>query len=199
MKKLIAVAMLAVAVPVLAANTHADAKAAQAITNNADARALAVQAARQTTVLLKNDGALPLHEVKTLAVIGPNAARVDLGGYSNVPNHTVSLLDGIKAKVGSRIKVLSAEGVRITDKGGTRLLVNDAEPPDIEAKLAELQSPRGWGLFLIKNMVDDMRITSDATHHTVELMLYLEGGDMLERQLKAHVREKLIAACWLAD
>ena len=89
--------------------------------------------------------------------------------------------------------------MRISDKGGTRLLVNDAELPDIEAKLAELQSPRGWGLFLIKNMVDDMRITSDATHHTVELMLYLEGGDMLERQLKAHVREKLIAACWLAD
>ena len=74
-------------------NPYADAKAAQAITNNADARALAVQAARETTVLLKNDGALPLStSIKTLAVIGPNAARVDLGGYSNVPNHTVSLL-----------------------------------------------------------------------------------------------------------
>ncbi len=98
-------------------NPYADAKAAQAVTNNADARALAVQAARETTVLLKNDGTLPLQNVKTLAVIGPNAARVDLGGYSNVPNHTVSLLEGIKAKAGSRVEVRSAEGVRITDKG----------------------------------------------------------------------------------
>lgn len=99
-------------------NPYADAKAAQAITNNADARALAVQAAKETTVLLKNDGTLPLNtRIKTLAVIGPNAARVDLGGYSNVPNHTVSLLEGIKAKVGSRVKIVNAEGVRITDKG----------------------------------------------------------------------------------
>jgi hypothetical protein len=39
-----------------------------------------------------------------------------------------------------------------------------------------LQSPRGWGLFLIKNMVDDMHITSDDTHHTVELVLHLKGA-----------------------
>ena len=48
-------------------NPYADAKAAQAITNNPEARALAVQAARETTVLLKNDGLLPLTtSMKTL-------------------------------------------------------------------------------------------------------------------------------------
>jgi beta-glucosidase len=100
-------------------NPYADGKYAQTLTNNAEARALAEQAARKTTVLLKNDGALPLRvaTLKTLAVIGPNAARVDLGGYSNVPGHTVSVLDGITAKVGSRVHVVTAEGVRITDKG----------------------------------------------------------------------------------
>jgi beta-glucosidase len=100
-------------------NPYADGKYAQTLTNNAQARALAEQAARKTTVLLKNDGALPLHvaTLKTLAVIGPNAAKVDLGGYSNVPAHTVSVLDGITAKVGSRVHVVTAEGVRITDKG----------------------------------------------------------------------------------
>jgi anti-sigma regulatory factor (Ser/Thr protein kinase) len=36
------------------------------------------------------------------------------------------------------------------------------------------QSPRGWGLFLIKNLVDEMQVTSDETHHTVELILYRE-------------------------
>jgi beta-glucosidase len=100
-------------------NPYADARYAQDITNNAEARTLAEQAARETTVLLKNDGALPLRasSLKTLAVIGPNAATVDLGGYSNVPAHTVSVLDGIKAKVGNRVHVVSAEGVRITEKG----------------------------------------------------------------------------------
>src|SRR5215217_5780463 len=49
-----------------------------------------------------------------------------------------------------------------------------AETPDLEAKLEGMQSPRGWGLFLIKNMVDDMEVTGDEHHHTVELLLNLE-------------------------
>jgi len=100
-------------------NPYADAHYAQSITNNAEARSLAQHAALETTVLLKNDGALPLRaqSLKTLAVIGPNAAKVDLGGYSNLPAHSVSILEGIKAKVGNRVHIVSAEGVRITDKG----------------------------------------------------------------------------------
>jgi beta-glucosidase len=100
-------------------NPYADARYAETITGNAEARALAVEAARRTTILLKNDGTLPLHAdaIKTLAVIGPNAAVAQLGGYSNVPAHTVSVLDGIKAKVGNRARIATAEGVRLTDQG----------------------------------------------------------------------------------
>jgi beta-glucosidase len=100
-------------------NPYADAKYAESITDNAEARALATDAARRAVVLLKNDGTLPLHAdaLKTLAVIGPNAAVARLGGYSNVPRHTVSPLDGIKAKLGNRVRVVTAEGVRLTDKG----------------------------------------------------------------------------------
>jgi beta-glucosidase len=100
-------------------NPYAEPRYAQTITGNAEARALAVEAARRTTVLLKNDGTLPLHAetLKTLAVIGPNAAVAQIGGYSNVPAHTVSVLDGIKAKVGNRVRIVAAEGVRLTDKG----------------------------------------------------------------------------------
>jgi len=80
------------------------------------------------------------------------------------------------------IKVLASQAalsVRITDHGGTRILPSESgiEVPDIEAKLAELQTPRGWGLFLIKHMVDEMNISSDASHHTVELIMYLKGED----------------------
>ena len=65
--------------------------------------------------------------------------------------------------------------VAITDHGGGRE-IPEAEEPDLEAKLEGLQKPRGWGLFLIKNMVDDVRISSDGSHHTVELVMRLEGG-----------------------
>lgn len=64
--------------------------------------------------------------------------------------------------------------VSITDKGGSQPIPNPGVP-DLEAKLAELQNPRGWGLFLIKNLVDEMNTTSDETHHTIELVIYLEG------------------------
>jgi len=68
--------------------------------------------------------------------------------------------------------------VRIVDNGGGKE-IPEAETPDIEAKLAGLQKPRGWGLFLIKNMVDDLRTHTTATHHTIELVMRLgeKGAD----------------------
>lgn len=75
------------------------------------------------------------------------------------------------------IQVCRADGalsVRITDEGGGPVPV-EAQAPDLRAKLAGEQTPRGWGLFLIKNLVDDMNVTSDDTHHTVELIMYLGG------------------------
>jgi beta-glucosidase len=98
---------------------YADAGYAQRITDDAEARTLAAEAARKTTVLLKNDGTLPLaaDRLRTLAVIGPNADAVRLGGYSNVPAHAVTLLQGIRSKVGARVRIVTAEGVRLTDKG----------------------------------------------------------------------------------
>lgn len=69
--------------------------------------------------------------------------------------------------------------VRIIDQGGNEP-IPEPQTPDLDAKLAGLQSPRGWGLFLIKNMVDEMRVISDTTHHAVELVFWLredEDGD----------------------
>jgi len=77
------------------------------------------------------------------------------------------------------VRVLASDAVlsvEIIDHGGGKP-IPDPEAPDLEAKLAGTQSPRGWGLYLIKNMVDDMRATSDETHHTVELILYLQGEE----------------------
>jgi anti-sigma regulatory factor (Ser/Thr protein kinase) len=51
---------------------------------------------------------------------------------------------------------------------------SEPEAPDIERKLAGEQKPRGWGLFLIKNMVDSMDVTSDGTTQTVSLTMARE-------------------------
>ena len=67
--------------------------------------------------------------------------------------------------------------VRITDEGSGPPAF-DPETPDLAAKLDGAQTPRGWGLFLIKSMVDEMNITGDDGHHTIELVVHLgaEGG-----------------------
>lgn len=67
----------------------------------------------------------------------------------------------------------SALRVTITDRGASGTYAT-AEAPDLQAKLAGAQSPRGWGLFLIKSMVDSMRIVESTNQHTIELMLNLD-------------------------
>ena len=74
------------------------------------------------------------------------------------------------------IEVLSSGvdlSVRINDQGGIRDPAPDEEVPNLEAKLEGLQTPRGWGLYLIRNMVDEIHITSDEVHHTVGLVMHL--------------------------
>ncbi len=66
--------------------------------------------------------------------------------------------------------------VSITDHGGGQSM-SEAETPDLTAKLAGQQSPRGWGLYLIQNMVDEMRVSGDDAHHTVALVVHLAGGE----------------------
>ncbi|HLZ58587.1 MAG TPA: SpoIIE family protein phosphatase [Ktedonosporobacter sp.] len=73
------------------------------------------------------------------------------------------------------LQVLASEDsivVRIKDQGEGQPLPERVAAPDLEAKLAGLQNPRGWGLFLIENLVDALRMTSEDNHHVVELTLY---------------------------
>jgi serine phosphatase RsbU (regulator of sigma subunit)/anti-sigma regulatory factor (Ser/Thr protein kinase) len=66
--------------------------------------------------------------------------------------------------------------VRITDCGPGPGDGVEPEEPDLEAKLDGLQSPRGWGLFLIKNMVDELNVSGDENSHTLELILHTANG-----------------------
>ncbi|MEC3911571.1 glycoside hydrolase family 3 N-terminal domain-containing protein [Sphingobium sp. CR2-8] len=87
-----------------------------ALTGNREARALALKAAHRSIALLKNDGTLPLSPGahKRVAVMGPNAAIARLGGYSSIPRQSVSLLEGVRAKLNGKAEVVHAQGVFIT-------------------------------------------------------------------------------------
>ena len=98
-------------------NPYVDPAYAEKVTNSPKHRALALKAAEEEIVLLKNDGALlPLDpkKLETIAVIGPDAADVHLGGYARDPGHGVSVLEGIRDFLGSKVNVLYAEGCKIT-------------------------------------------------------------------------------------
>ena len=102
-------------------NPYVDPERAVKVTNSQIHRDLAVEAARRSIILLKNENnLLPLdrNKLKSIAVIGPNADRVHLGGYSDNPGRGISVLQGIKDKVGSNIKVTHAVGCNITKEGG---------------------------------------------------------------------------------
>jgi beta-glucosidase len=83
-----------------------------------DHRALALDAARRSIVLLENrNRALPFDraKLKTLAVVGPNAKGVHLGGYAVDAGRGVDVLSGITTAAGPGVKVVYSEGARITE------------------------------------------------------------------------------------
>jgi anti-sigma regulatory factor (Ser/Thr protein kinase) len=69
--------------------------------------------------------------------------------------------------------------VAITDLGGADAPAGPAEDPDLNLKLQGEQRARGWGLFLIRNMVDAMQVSTDGPRHTIQLTMRTgapEGG-----------------------
>lgn len=120
---------------------YVDADKAEEIVGSAAKRAVAYKAAQEAMVLLKNDNNfLPLdkNKIKTIALIGPNADKCLLGGYSSKPRVCISPLQAIKERYGNNIKVLYAEGVKLTDKNNWFAdTINLANNGDVKAKIAE--------------------------------------------------------------
>lgn len=99
-------------------------------------RELALEAARQSIVLLKNNkNTLPINrkKIKSIAVVGINAATPEFGDYSGYPvNAPISVLQGIKDKVGDEIKVVYAPWV--SAEAGFELITKSYFPEGLKAE-----------------------------------------------------------------
>jgi beta-glucosidase len=120
-------------------NPYVDTEYTLKIRHTKENQELALQTAREGIVLLKNEkNTLPLKkEIKSIAVIGPNAdaAINQLGDYipNNVPQHVVTVLEGIRNKVSSTTKVTYIKGCNIIKTD-----LNEIEKARIAAKKADI-------------------------------------------------------------
>ncbi len=138
-------------------NPYVDPDRAVQVANSPEHTALAAEAARRSITLLKNEhNLLPLDAaaLRSIAVIGPNADRVHLGGYSDNPGRGVSVLQGIKDKVGDKIKVTFAEGCKITKEGGnwfadTAHLSDPAEDAKLISEAVEVAKAADVALLVL--------------------------------------------------
>jgi len=97
-------------------NPYVDLNSAIEVSKNPASVQLALKAAHESIVLLKNENILPISKDKyrKIAVIGPCAKDLYFGGYAGEPYRKVNLLDGIKNKVGANTEVLFAQGCKLT-------------------------------------------------------------------------------------
>jgi len=133
---------------------YVDVDAAGEVAARPEHRALALEAARETITLLKNDAELlPLDPSRaaTIAVIGPNADRVMVGGYSGVPTHHVTVLDGIRRVAHPGSTVRYAEGCRITIGGSwNQDAVTPSDPHEDRRMIAEaVEVARGADVIVL--------------------------------------------------
>lgn len=118
---------------------YADPDAAESLTATPDAVALARETAGRAMILLKNDGVLPLNpaRLRKLAVLGTHARDTPIGGYSDVPRHVVSVVEGLEAAAGDRFDVVYSEGVRLTKSRVWAADLVEPVEPEVNARLIE--------------------------------------------------------------
>ncbi len=151
-------------------------------------RQLALQIARESLVLLKNDGILPLDRSKItrIAVIGPNGNSTSMlhGNYNGTASHPISILNGIEQLAGKNIEVTFAQGCPITSKTNRGIAAWSRQDNDTTRSLPELNA----------------EALSNATN--ADLIIYVGGitpaqeGEMFDRDSieLPEVQESLVKA-----
>ena len=156
-------------------NPFVDLERAVEVTGCAGHRQLALAAALKAMILLKNEGdllPLDMSKLRRLAVIGPNAGYLRLGGYSARPLHGVTVLEGIRQKVGDQVEVVYAQGCRLTLNNVGPLMWHDdlVELPDpheeaaLIAEAAELARTADVALVVVGDNEQTCREGWSASH-----------------------------------
>ena len=113
-------------------------KISPAVIGSAKHLSLAREAARQSIVLLKNEhNILPINpsKIKSIAVVGINAANTEFGDYSGIPfGEPISILQGIRNKVGNKVKIIHAPWQPITGLEGYELIAKSFFPEGLTAE-----------------------------------------------------------------
>ena len=173
---------------------YVDADEAERVTNTPDHQRLALEAARKSIVLLKNaGGVLPLDraKLKRLAVIGPNAKGVHLGGYSRDPGRGIDVLDGITAAAGKGVRVVHAEGVRITEHdanwGEDKVVLGDPVKNRARIREAVKAARDADAIVLVIGTNESVSREAWADNHlgdVADLTLMSQQGELVDAMLK---------------
>jgi len=194
--------------------TYVDPAVADAFLGCDANRKLAHEVAMESIVLLKNENNLvPLekNKIKNLAVIGPNADAILLGGYS-YPKHTITVLEGLKSKVGKDMNILYSEGCRLTvkDKNWYRILSTEenkqriADAVEVAKKSDVVVLVLGANEHLSAEGIDKSTLDLvgaqndlvEAIHATGKpiVVLLLNGSPMSTNYIKEHI--PVLFECW---
>lgn len=149
-------------------------------------RALALEAAEKSLVLLKNDGTLPLKNVSSIALIGPSSGAQRIGGYSSIPQfHVPSVYEELKALVGETVTVRQCSGCGISSQTAPRTVdgqphLNTKGEAAIEENLDEAVAIARECDVIVFVGGDDT-VTSGEGRDRCELTLYGPQRQLLER------------------
>jgi beta-glucosidase len=161
---------------------------------------IALEIARQSLVLLKNDGLLPLDrsKLKRIAVIGPNGKSTSMlhGNYHGSASHPVSILHGIKQLAGTNIEVTFAQGSPITTKPGAAPWSSGQDSnttrPLAELRAEALKNAANADLIIYVGGITPAQEGEDFDRDSIELP---EVQEQLVRALQATGKPMVMVNC----
>ena len=168
---------------------YTDEEAYKAVIRCEEHKAIALDAARESITLLKNDSVLPLNTeaISSIALIGPSSAAQKIGSYSSIPQfHIPSVLEELKAAVDGKITVRQCDGCGITEEK-KQMRVVDGQPHLTSEGEDEIQEQMDEAVQIASScdviiMVGgDNTITSGEGRDRCELTLNGKQRELIER------------------
>ena len=152
-------------------------------------RQIALEAARKSLVLLKNDGTLPLKNLSSIALIGPSSGAQKIGGYSSIPQfHVPSVYEELKALAGDRVLIRQCSGCGISSRTAPRTV--DGQPHLNTKGEAAIEENMDEAVAIARDcdvivfVGGDDTVTSGEGRDRCELTLYGPQRQLLERLSK---------------